>query len=203
MENFLGKDGFVWFIGVIENRADPLGMGRCKIRIFGWHTSNKINLPTQDLPWAQPMYPLNNSKAFSAPQLGEWIVGFFTDGMSGQSPIMMGVLPGLENNESPALPVGFIDGKAYYGPFHQHQGKKMTGAFHVSTFHQFIYDTADESLANIGAGSGSTSSVVTPSAESVVTPSVVTPSASSVVTPSAPSVVTPSGGSGSSGGGYY
>ena len=44
MENFLGKDGFVWFIGVIENRADPLGMGRCQIRIFGWHTSNKIDL---------------------------------------------------------------------------------------------------------------------------------------------------------------
>jgi hypothetical protein len=28
--------------------------------------------------------------------LGEWIVGFFTDGMSGQSPIMMGVLPGIQ-----------------------------------------------------------------------------------------------------------
>jgi hypothetical protein len=27
--------------------------------------------------------------------LGDWIVGFFIDGDSGQAPIMMGVLPGI------------------------------------------------------------------------------------------------------------
>lgn len=48
--------------------------------------------------------------------------------------------------------VGFVDGTCYYGPFHVHQGQKMTGAVHQSTFHQFIYDTVEESLANIGAG---------------------------------------------------
>jgi len=42
------------------------------------------------------MYPINHSKSFSAPMLGEWIVGFFMDGESGQAPVMMGVLPGLE-----------------------------------------------------------------------------------------------------------
>jgi len=95
MENFIGKDGFVWFIGVVEDRADPLGLGRCKLRIFGWHTDNKSELPTSDLPWALPMYPINNSKAFSAPRLGEWVVGFFMDVASGQSPVMMGIIPGL------------------------------------------------------------------------------------------------------------
>jgi hypothetical protein len=95
MENFIGKDGFIWFIGVVENRADPLGMGRCQLRIFGWHTDNLSDLPTESLPWAQPMYPINNAKSFSAPRLGDWIVGFFMDGDSGQAPIMMGVLPGL------------------------------------------------------------------------------------------------------------
>jgi len=96
MENFIGKDGFVWFIGVVEDRADPLGLGRCKLRIFGWHTDNKSELPTSDLPWALPMYPINNSKAFSAPRLGEWVVGFFMDVASGQAPVMMGVIPGLQ-----------------------------------------------------------------------------------------------------------
>jgi hypothetical protein len=96
MENFLGKDGFIWWIGVVEERADPLGLGRCKVRIFGWHTDNKSQLPTDELPWAQPMYPINNSKSFSAPKIGDWIVGFFMDSMSGQAPIMMGVLPGLQ-----------------------------------------------------------------------------------------------------------
>jgi hypothetical protein len=99
MENFIGKDDFVWFIGVVENRVDPLGMGRCQLRIFGWHTDNTSELPTILLPWAQPMYPINNSKSFSAPRLGDWIVGFFMDGMSAQAPIMMGVLPGLQGKK--------------------------------------------------------------------------------------------------------
>ena len=49
--------------------------------------------------------------------------------------------------------VGFVDGEAYFGAFHVHQGQKMTGASHTpDTFHQFIYDTIAESLANTGAG---------------------------------------------------
>jgi hypothetical protein len=42
------------------------------------------------------MYPINNSKSCSAPMIGDWIVGFFMDGESAQSPIMMGVLPGIK-----------------------------------------------------------------------------------------------------------
>ena len=48
--------------------------------------------------------------------------------------------------------VGFVDGQAYYGPFHVHEGQKMVGAYHVNTFHQYIYDTVEQSLANAGAG---------------------------------------------------
>lgn len=99
MENFIGKDNFVWFIGVVENRVDPLGLGRCQLRIFGWHTDNKSELPTISLPWAQPVYPINNSKSFSAPRVGDWVVGFFMDGMSAQAPIMMGVLPGIQGKK--------------------------------------------------------------------------------------------------------
>lgn len=96
MENFIGKDGFVWWMGIVEARNDPLGLGRCKVRIFGWHTDNTSELPTDDLPWALPMYPINNSKAFSAPRLGEWVVGFFMDVASAQAPVMMGVIPGIQ-----------------------------------------------------------------------------------------------------------
>jgi phage baseplate assembly protein gpV len=96
MENFIGKDGFVWWMGIVEARNDPLGLGRCKVRIFGWHTNNTSELPTDDLPWALPMYPINNSKSFSAPRLGEWVVGFFMDVTSAQAPVMMGVIPGIQ-----------------------------------------------------------------------------------------------------------
>jgi hypothetical protein len=95
MNNFIGKDNFVWWVGIVEHRDDPLALGRCQVRIFGWHTDNKMNLPTKDLPWALPMYPINNSKSFSAPRIDDWIMGFFMDGDSAQAPIMMGVIPGL------------------------------------------------------------------------------------------------------------
>jgi len=96
INNFAGLNGFVWWVGEIETRIDPLGLGRCQVRIFGWHTKNKELIPTADLPWAQPIYPINNSKSFSAPMIGDWVVGFFIDGEAGQSPIMFGVMPGLK-----------------------------------------------------------------------------------------------------------
>ena len=101
--NFLGKGGFIWWIGVVENRADPLGIGRCQVRIFGFHGDgsdvSKVNIPSTDLPWAQPLYPVNNSKTFMAPELGDWVMGFFLDGESAQSPVMMGVLPGYRQEK--------------------------------------------------------------------------------------------------------
>jgi len=98
---FIGKDGFIWWVGVIENRKDSLGLGRCQVRIFGWHSENKMTLPTEGLPWAQPLYPINNSKAFSAPRIGDWVVGFFMDGLAAQAPVMLGVLPGIVQPEEP------------------------------------------------------------------------------------------------------
>ena len=96
MNNFIGKDGFNWWVGVVENRMDPLKLGRCQVRIFGHHTENKQLLPTADLPWAQASLPTNSSQLFSAPKEGEYVTGFFVDGDSFQAPIMTGVLPGLK-----------------------------------------------------------------------------------------------------------
>jgi hypothetical protein len=96
MNNFIGKDGFNWWVGVVENRMDPLKLGRCQVRIFGHHTENKQLLPTEDLPWAQASLPTNSSQLFSAPKEGEYVTGFFADGEAAQTPIMTGVLPGLK-----------------------------------------------------------------------------------------------------------
>ena len=94
--NFAGKDGFIWWVGVLENRVDPLGIGRCQVRIFGWHSTLKNEVPTTDLPWAHPMIPLNSSKFFSAPQKDDWVLGFFLDGVNAQQPVMLGILPGMK-----------------------------------------------------------------------------------------------------------
>ena len=45
--------------------------------------------------------------------------------------------------------VGFVNGQPYYGPFHTHMGRKMTGRTHESYQgrpHPYIYETASESL---------------------------------------------------------
>lgn len=103
MSEFQGKGGFIWWVGVIENRMDPLGLGRCQVRIFGWNDDGnpktKVALKVEDLPWAHPIVPCNTAKTFQSPELGEWVVGFFMDGESGQFPVMMGVLPGFTPTE--------------------------------------------------------------------------------------------------------
>ena len=47
---YMGKDGFHWFIGVVEDRNDPLKIGRVRVRAIGYHTSNKTELPTSGPP---------------------------------------------------------------------------------------------------------------------------------------------------------
>lgn len=93
---FLGLDRFIWWVGIVENNVDPTGIGRCQVRIFGWHTDNTSQLPSKDLPWAHPMYSINTSMAFGVPSVQDWVVGFFMDGESAQMPVMMGVLPGIK-----------------------------------------------------------------------------------------------------------
>ena len=111
--NFAGLNGFVWWVGVVENRNDPLKIGRCQIRIFGWHTDNLQLIPSKDLPWALPILPINDSKSFTTPVEGDYCVGFFMDGESGQFPIYFGVLPSVPSvaaSQDPSAPQsGFKD----------------------------------------------------------------------------------------------
>ena len=50
------------------------------------------------------------------------------------------------NSPIPDVPVGYVSGKPYYGPFHEHMGVKMVGAEHSPYPHAIIYDTLAESL---------------------------------------------------------
>jgi len=98
-KDFAGLNGFVWWMGVVEDRQDPLKLGRCRVRIVGWHSPSKTELPTKRLPWSQQMTPINNTNPY-APKEGDMVVGFFIDGESAQSPVMMGVLPGIPLSEA-------------------------------------------------------------------------------------------------------
>ena len=91
----------IWFFGVVENRHDPMKLGRCKVRCVGFHTEDKSVLPTADLPWAYPVSPINSASisgkgdAPVGPREGTWIVGFFRDGDSCQEPVMTGTVGGI------------------------------------------------------------------------------------------------------------
>jgi len=98
--NFMGREGFIWAVGVVEDRYDPLYLGRCRVRYLGWHTRDKQQLPTSTLPWSFPLMPITSASQTqvgtspTGPVEGTWILGFFKDGEDASDPIMLGTLPG-------------------------------------------------------------------------------------------------------------
>ena len=129
----MGQDGFIWFVGVVEDRNDPSALGRVRVRCLGYHTTDITDLPTTDLPWAHVMHPvtdpcmhgMGNSPSFLVE--GSYVVGFFRD-PERQQLVIMGTLPGVpEEKADPSK--GFNDprgkdstqesfkGDPVYGPY--------------------------------------------------------------------------------------
>ncbi len=111
--NFVGKDGFNWWIGQIappdswrgvnayQAQKESYQHNRVKVRIIGYHPFDPqgIELPDVDLPWADVMIP-NHSGSGQASlgenmilTGGETCIGFFLDGDDAQQPVIMGLLP--------------------------------------------------------------------------------------------------------------
>jgi len=117
--NFLGRNGFLWFVGVVEDRMDPQYTGRVRIRAVGFHTNDKNKLPTADLPWAQVMQPITSSSISGLGQTplglveGSWIWGYFRDGEDAQEPVVLGSLPGKPAELSKSSK-GFYDPNGIY-----------------------------------------------------------------------------------------
>jgi hypothetical protein len=106
MINQLGNK---FYQGVVESRADPLKLGRCKVRIVGIHTENTALLPTKDLPWAYPLQPIISGAmsgiGFSptGPVEGTWVLCIFRDEGSFQEPVMLGTLGGVAEEKEPSF----------------------------------------------------------------------------------------------------
>ena len=102
--HFQGQDGFVWFTGVVEDRKDPTKLGRVRVRCVGYHTDDKIKIPTEDLPWAWVMQNIHTPSMAGWGETpgfmveGTWVVGFFRDADELQEPIVIGTLPGIPEN---------------------------------------------------------------------------------------------------------
>jgi hypothetical protein len=105
---------FVWWQGVVEDRDDPLKLGRVRVRILGYHTDNKDEIPTNTLPWATPSQPITSAAMNGIGTTptgvveGTWVFGFFRDGKNAQEPVMFGTFGGIP--EEPSDPkLGFND----------------------------------------------------------------------------------------------
>jgi hypothetical protein len=89
-----------WWTGVVEDRDDPEGLGRCRVRIFGYHTPDTNLLPTSDLPWAIPMQSITSAATSGVGSTpvgivpGTWVIGWFLDGGDAQQPLMIGTIAG-------------------------------------------------------------------------------------------------------------
>ena len=97
----MGKNGFVWFHGIVEDVHDPLKMGRVRVRCFEYHNFDKQLLSTEDLPWSTLLQPVNSAashgKGISPTGLlvGSWVIGFFRDGLNCQDPVILGSFAGI------------------------------------------------------------------------------------------------------------
>ena len=118
---FLGAS-FNWWIGQIaddsywrdnivsgkfDDKNNVPGWGRrYKVSIIGLHDQEEESISSEELPWAQVMYPITagGGQAFarstSALRQGNFVFGFFLDGADQQVPVIMGV---LGNNTQTAL----------------------------------------------------------------------------------------------------
>lgn len=110
---FLGAN-FNWWVGQIpddsywrsninpetyKSEKDIPGWGyRYKVRIIGLHDKEEETIESDQLPWAQVMYPVTagggQGGSMQTPNIrqGMFVFGFFLDGADQQVPVIMGVL---------------------------------------------------------------------------------------------------------------
>lgn len=95
-------------IGIVEDRNDPLMLGRVRVRIMGLHTHDKALLPTSDLPWAYKIQPTTSGAMNgigSAPVgvvEGTCVVVQFIDSDL-QQPFILGTIGGIPSKTQTVL----------------------------------------------------------------------------------------------------
>jgi hypothetical protein len=94
-------------------------LGRCRVRIIGYHTEDVMELPTSSLPWAVPSMPLTSASISGVGETpafveGSTVLGFFSDGNDEQVPVIMGTIPGKPLNKNTDPFKGFSDPNGIY-----------------------------------------------------------------------------------------
>lgn len=112
-------DKFNWYFGVVEDRNDPLKLGRIRVRFFNVHSDDKSKVPTESLPWAIPINPIamGATSGVGGPVTGvvegAWVIGFFIDQESHQKPFVFGTISSIPTL-APDTSKGFNDPNGLY-----------------------------------------------------------------------------------------
>lgn len=92
------------FYGVVEDRNDPLKLGRVRVRVMGLHTQKRSEIPAEDLHWAVVGMPATSpsvSGVGDTPRLVEGsrvLVAFLDDAF--QHPVVLFSVPGIHTTEA-------------------------------------------------------------------------------------------------------
>lgn len=151
---FLGFDSFRWFEGVVEDRFDPLELGRVRVRVYGIHTSQKVKseqegIPTDELLWmtvATPTTSARTSGIGDAPLgllEGSEVFGYFKDQMC-QVGVVLFSTGGIERKNNPSK--GFSDPNGVYpreGYIKQQDVNKLARTSSLSNTEEPVYENND------------------------------------------------------------
>ena len=85
--------------GIVEDRNDPLKIGRVRVRVHGYHTDDKGKIATPDLPWSHVVMPVTTAGlgGFGTQHSlveGTTVFGFWRDDDQ-QDFVVMGVQQGI------------------------------------------------------------------------------------------------------------
>lgn len=124
--NFIGRDGFVWWIGQIppaesikEQFEGEAWGNRFKVRIMGYHPYNTAELSNEDLPWALVMQGVSdgsgkgNYAKTNKIRPSDIVFGFFLDGEDAQQPVITGVLGNSDQEAQSSFTVPFAGFTGY------------------------------------------------------------------------------------------
>ena len=151
--------------GKIESQKEIPGWGyRYKVRIIGLHDQGETEIASDQLPWAQVMYPVTagggQASSGQTPNIrqGNMVFGFFLDGQEQQVPVIMGV---LGNNAQTALATKIGDNKVT---------NAQAGSIAVSGYAEPAVGTKDPNIKAPAQGLAITKPGVDPSPAAVAVP---------------------------------
>lgn len=166
--HFIGRDGFRWWIGQIPplssmgKQVSNGGWGnRFKVRIFGYHPYSEVDLPNEDLPWAQCLIPTTSGSGAAncstgvQLQQGDVVLGFFLDGDNAQVPVILATFGRTSSVPSLQYSSPFVPFTGFSGPIAANpKGPKQESNEPLTTSSPSPQDVSPEQAQRLSEATG-------------------------------------------------